>query len=297
MLLCHVCRLGRLELNYNFRFRWVALQLLELKRCSSLRAVKDQLATLPKDLNEVYERILLKIDERDVTDTKTFLRWFAFSTRPMTLKEVAETVVVDLNSESGSVCDYERRYISDQNVLERCSGLIAESKGMNLSGTILYFLNYETGKVKLAHFSIKEYLVSKYLCTGAASSFHLTEELSHLLIAQTCLVYLLQLDTFRVENDVNEHFPLALYAAEHWILHAQSGGIDRSEPSSMLALAMKLLTAKSMPFTNWVRTWKVVNSFDYQVDGTVHMDEMQDQTAGPLYMGLHSRQHHMEVMR
>ena len=137
MLLFHVCRFGILELNYNFRFRWVALQLFELKRCSSLRAVKDQLATLPKDLNEAYERILLKIDERDVADTKTFLRWFAFSTRPMTLKEVAETVVVDLNSESGPVCDYERRYINDENVLERCTGLITESNGMNLSGTIL----------------------------------------------------------------------------------------------------------------------------------------------------------------
>ena len=44
------------ELDYNFRFRWVALQLLEFRRCSCLRAIKNQLATLPKDLNEACDK-------------------------------------------------------------------------------------------------------------------------------------------------------------------------------------------------------------------------------------------------
>ena len=92
--------------------------------------MKDQLASLPKDLNEAYERMLLKIDTRDITAVKTFLRWFAFSARPMTLKEIAETVVVDLDAESGPVCDYKCRYVNERDVLEKCSGLISESEGM-----------------------------------------------------------------------------------------------------------------------------------------------------------------------
>jgi ankyrin repeat protein len=55
------------------------------------------------------------------------------------------------------------------------------------------------GEIKLAHFSIKEYLVSDHLRTSdvmALSSFHLTDELSHSLISQTCLAYILQFDAF-----------------------------------------------------------------------------------------------------
>ena len=93
--------------------------------------MEAQLVTLPKDLNEAYERILLKIDERDLTDTKTFLRWFAFSTRPMTLKEIAETVVVDFKVASCPIYDSKRRYRNEHDILEKCSGLIIESEGMN----------------------------------------------------------------------------------------------------------------------------------------------------------------------
>ena len=42
--------------------------------------------------------------------------------------------------------------------------------------------------IKLAHYSIKEYLMSDDLLTrGVTSLFHFTAELSHSLIAQTCL--------------------------------------------------------------------------------------------------------------
>ena len=93
--------------------------------------MEAQLVALPKDLNEAYERILLKIDQRDLTDTKIFLRWFAFSARPMTLKEIAETVVVDFEAASCPMYDSKRRYRNEHDVLEKCSGLLTESEGMD----------------------------------------------------------------------------------------------------------------------------------------------------------------------
>ena len=119
-----------LSLICLLRFRWVALQLSTLKRCPSKHAIKEQLRTLPKDLNETYDRILLKISQQDVADVKTFLRWLAFAARPMTLREIAETVTVDFNSESGPRYDSERRYRDERDVLEKCAGLITESKGI-----------------------------------------------------------------------------------------------------------------------------------------------------------------------
>ena len=93
--------------------------------------MEAQLVTLPKDLNEAYERILLKIDQQDLSNTKTFLHWFAFSTQPMTLKEIAKTVVVDFEAASCPMYDSKRRYKNECNVLEKCSGLLTESEGMN----------------------------------------------------------------------------------------------------------------------------------------------------------------------
>ena len=54
-----------------------------------------------------------------------------FSTRPMTLKEIAETVVVDFEAASCPMYDSKRRYRNERDVLEKCSGLLTESEGMN----------------------------------------------------------------------------------------------------------------------------------------------------------------------
>ena len=118
-----------------FRFRWVALQLSELARCPNVLAVRKQLVALPKDLHETYVRILLRIDEGDRSDVKTFLRWFAFSTRPMTLEEMAETVAVIFNDGVPFYTE-DGRYPDPKEVLEKCSGLVIESKGEARSGSI-----------------------------------------------------------------------------------------------------------------------------------------------------------------
>jgi hypothetical protein len=80
-----------------------------------------QLASLPKDLLETYDRIILCIDEECVDDAKRFLQWIAFSARPLSLEEIAEVVAVDFASEGGPVYDPERRYGNPRNILNVCS--------------------------------------------------------------------------------------------------------------------------------------------------------------------------------
>ena len=112
------------------RFRWVALQVTELAKCSSPDETIKQLATLPKGLGEIYERILTKIDEKHRADARTFLLWLAFSKRPMTILEIAETITVDFTSEEGPVFNLSKRYTDPRHVLMRCSSLVTESNGM-----------------------------------------------------------------------------------------------------------------------------------------------------------------------
>ncbi|KAF9479769.1 hypothetical protein BDN70DRAFT_833908, partial [Pholiota conissans] len=220
-------------------FRWVALQLTELRKCSNQSAVLKQLRNLPKGLFETYDQILSKIDKQtDSTDTRTFLRFLSFSIRPLSLKEVAAAAVVELDGESGPHYAPSHQYWDEHDVLEKCSGLIAES---------------EDGIVKLAHFSVKEYLLSNHLLSGSISSFYLTSaELSHSLISQTCLAYLLHFDEPNSLNDL-ESFPLAQYAAENWISHIRSASIENTGTSVTWTLAKRLFEPSGNTWINWVK--------------------------------------------
>jgi hypothetical protein len=111
------------------RFRWVALQLTELEKCSSRYEIDKQLAELPDGLDETYNRILKNIDKKHRADTRMFLQWLAFCMRPMTIEEIAETITADFSSEKCPVFNWNKRYSDPRDVLVRCSSFVSESEG------------------------------------------------------------------------------------------------------------------------------------------------------------------------
>ena len=113
------------------RFRWVALQLVELKKCPTKKAIREQLNNLPEGLDETYDRIFLGIDKKHFDYTKTFLMWLCFAVRPMTLKELAATVTVDLTTENGPQFEGENVIQDISDVLKMCSSFVIESKCMS----------------------------------------------------------------------------------------------------------------------------------------------------------------------
>jgi hypothetical protein len=116
--------------EFKFRFRWVALQLMELKKCRTKKAIKEQLNNLPEGLDETYDRILLGIDKTDYGYTKTFLLWLCFAVRPMTLAELAATVTVDFAAENEPQFESENQIQDISDVLKMCSSFVIESKCM-----------------------------------------------------------------------------------------------------------------------------------------------------------------------
>lgn len=108
----------------------MALQLHELEKCPSNKAVNKQLKSLPGDLNSTYEQILLRIPEHFHDHLKKFLQWLAFSIRPMTIEEIAETVTVDLDAETGPSYQLDQKYIDPKDIFTACSSLITTSDGM-----------------------------------------------------------------------------------------------------------------------------------------------------------------------
>ena len=120
----------RINTNCNFRFRWVALQLNEIKKCRTKTDLKKQLANLPQGLDKTYDQILLGIDEKDFGYAKTFLQWLSFAVWPLTLEELATTAAVDLCAENGPEYRSDNELQDIKDVLKICSGFIMKSDGM-----------------------------------------------------------------------------------------------------------------------------------------------------------------------
>ena len=114
----------------NFRFRWVALQLNELKKCRTKNDLQKQLADLPQGLDKTYDQILLGIDKKDHGYAKTFLQWLSFAVRPLTLEELATTAAVNLSDENGPEYNSDNELQDIRDVLKICSSFVMKSEGM-----------------------------------------------------------------------------------------------------------------------------------------------------------------------
>jgi len=83
--------------------------------------------------------------------------------------------------------------------------------------------------VQFSHFSVREFLMSSRFAesSGEVSQYHIEPEAAHTILARACLGVLLRLDD-RVDRDKMKNFPLAEYAARHWVKHAQFKGVSSS---------------------------------------------------------------------
>ena len=222
------------------RFRWIFCQLETLRHClpPSVRRTLDE---LPESLDETYERILREIKKPNRDHARRLLQCLVVAIRPLQVEELAEVLAVDFDDEEGipKLKPNWRWEDQEQALLSSCSSLIAivESKGSRI--------------VQFSHFSVKEFLTSSRLATssGDTSRYHILLEPAHTILAQACLSVLLRLDDRTEQSDVRDSFPLASYAAEHWVAHAQDEKV-----SSCLWKAMEYLFDVDKPyFAAWLQ--------------------------------------------
>ena len=133
--------------------------------------------------------------------------------QPLLMDELAEVLAVDFDDAEGipKLKPSWRWEDQEQALLTSCSSLIV----------IVDTGDYRV--VQFSHFSVKEFLTSARLTTSSqdVSRYHIVLEPAHTIMAQACLSILLRLDNLIEDNSVEELFPLAEYAAEYWVRHAQ----------------------------------------------------------------------------
>ncbi|KAI9436463.1 hypothetical protein H4582DRAFT_1880234, partial [Lactarius indigo] len=219
-------------------FRWVFCQLETLRQCLP-QSVRRTLNELPESLDETYERVMMEIKKANQVHAYRMLQCLTVAVRPLSVAELAELLAFDFNVAKGGIPKLNSNWRwedHEQAVLSTCSSLIALVPG---DGSPV---------VQFSHFSVKEFLMSDRLATstGEISQYHISLEDAHTVLAQASLSVLLR------DPDVTNSAgsaPLALYAAEHWVAHAQVENV-----ASRIRDGMQRLFDPDQPyFEAWVR--------------------------------------------
>lgn len=203
---------------------------------------------LPADLDETYNRIILSIRKDDITYAIQILRWLVFSPRPLLLTEVAEIAALD--ADRSPAFDRDEVLEDPLDVLSICSSLVSvvDTNNATNDGS-----EYGLGErvIILAHYSVKEYLISERIFDSQAASFYLKPLLCHQTIAKCCLHYLLQFEgSYALTAESMTTFALAKYSAQQWLTHVISGGERDME---IVALIISLLDSTSQAYLTLIR--------------------------------------------
>jgi ankyrin repeat protein len=205
------------------------------------------LQELPETLDETYERILKDINKANRDHAHRLLQCLTVAVRPLRVAELAEVLAVDFGTASRgetSKLNTDWRWEDQQEaVLSTCSSLISivDEKGSQI--------------VQFSHFSVKEFLTSSRITGSSAdvSAFHIPLEPAHTVLSEACLVVLLRLGDLVDEDSVKDKFPLARYAAEHWVDHAQFENV-----SSHIRDGMEHLFDPDKPyFATWLQVFDI----------------------------------------
>lgn len=211
-------------------------QLSILRNCLTRNVLRKALDSLPGTLDATYDRILLNIDPEYQRQAVIALRLLVYSSRPVKLTEVAEAVAV------WPLCkaiDMDDRLFDPRDVMTICSSLVT--------------LNEDSQELALAHYSVKEYLISGRIIAGPAAAFGMNAQIANANLAEICLTYLLSFDEENsIYENVHDDYPLLQYAAEHWFDHIRLGSDNANCAQGNLCCRL-LDKTKGYSFLNWIR--------------------------------------------
>jgi len=183
--------------------------------------------------------MLKEIKRPNRDHARRLLQCLVVAIRPLRIDELAEVLAVNFDDEEGvpRLNPDWRWEDQEQALLSSCSSLIS-------------IVNIEESRfVQFSHFSVKEFLTSPRLATSSrdVSWYHVGLESAHLILAQACLGVLLWL------GDRIGGSPLADYAAQYWVTHAQFEDV-----STQVHKAMECLFDPDQPhFGMWVELYNI----------------------------------------
>jgi hypothetical protein len=216
------------------------------------------------------------------------LTWLSYAERPLTTTEISQVTGIVTGEECRFDEDEVLEYPND--ILRICSSLVSivtagasSNKSDDDDDDVTYdqSLDGEKGPsagviyVRLAHFSVKEYLIST---RPSIERYRLSGQESHDTLATCCLVYLLRFTGDEWHDSACESiFSFARYASRFWTQHARVSGMRSIQQQD---LSTEIFTRNSAAFLAWMRFFDINQPWDQNPDIRRTLDPLPK----PLYV-------------
>ncbi|KXH65986.1 hypothetical protein CSAL01_02126 [Colletotrichum salicis] len=181
-------------------FRSVECQFKELMSCPQSKALLDLLlGSLPRALEETYDRMIRNIPSGLREYARQMLTILCYVTRPLSVAELIDAIAVDLHEGATPSFQLERRLFDVTALQEVCPGFIETDLQEKM----------KTFTVRLAHFSVQEYLESGRSNDIEATAFIIRRANGQAIMASICLTFLLDPRLSMLEIDgIHQSFRL-----------------------------------------------------------------------------------------
>ena len=207
--------------------------------------------------------MLCDIGPESVEEAQRILTLLCFSSRPMSVMEIIEAIAVDIHDQQRYDCD--RRLESSEDLLRICPGLIdiqvkqSVYQNSEFSEDEDYYEDVPPARevsayvdtVRIAHFSVQEFLLSDRIKKGRAAGFAMSAAIGHLQISKACLIYLCDEDAQNQGSIYDRRNTFARFAAQFW--HHHWGQPTHIDMIVELGKWIQTLFSVDHNFDRWIR--------------------------------------------
>jgi hypothetical protein len=194
--------------------------------------------SLPEGLDETYERILSNIPQSHRRYAIMILQFLTFSERPLRLDEMVDAIAVF--PDRTPAFKHENRMPRPREITRYCASLVRITGGKpeGLKGDIQ--------ELQLAHFSVKEFLVSNRISQSFKDAFEEIQARSTIVTVSLSYLFVAAQD-----EDVSKRrkkYPFSDYCARYWVEHAAVA----KEDENLARERINKFFARRAAYTYWL---------------------------------------------
>ncbi|KAI3009640.1 hypothetical protein CBS147346_1978 [Aspergillus niger] len=152
-------------------FQWTYLQLKQLEKCVSPEAIQECLGTLPKTLDDTYDKLLEEIENSPPHDRDLALRalkWVLAARKPLSREDLLEAVRINPDIMTTELCTP----ISDDALLALCRNFLV--------------IDTERDVWRISHLSVAEYFELRQSWTTAVTNLMVGKACLLLMLSEIC---------------------------------------------------------------------------------------------------------------
>ncbi|KAI0514613.1 hypothetical protein F5B22DRAFT_224871 [Xylaria bambusicola] len=238
-------------------FLWVFFQLQEICAQPCDEDIRRTIADLPRDLEDIYTRILRRIAVRRASMPQKVFPWIAASMRPLTLYELREAIAVEI----GQQYTKPERLCNDIDIMiSTCENLL--------------HVDEEDGSVRFAHHTIQTFLLQEPPGKDVQHLYIDLKEANHFL-GEICLTYI----NFNDFKNALSQQPKEIYKSPDAVVQGMGPGprkvvnlvqlIWPTKPSRAIAINQlfanrKGETQNTHAFFEYAETYWIFHSKDFE---------------------------------